>query len=363
MHGWLTFIPRYVWAATSLACGPALSQAAPSPELCALETTERIVAVGDVHGAYEPFVALLRAAALVDSRDRWIGGRAVLVQTGDILDRGPDSRKAIDLLMRLEREANRAGGAVYSLLGNHELMRVIGDWRYVSEGEYEAFRGRDSVALREATLERAERIATERARRDDVELDASAVRSELERQIPLGFPELAAAFGADGDYGRWVRERPAIVKINGVLFVHGGISAAAATRGCADINATVASEVAALGMGESATTGLAGHEQGPLWYRGLVTEPEEPFEESIDTILERMAARAIVVGHTVIPGSVTARFDGRVLTIDTGMLGGDFYPQGEPIAVELTGSAATAIYANGTREPLPALAPARTPRL
>jgi hypothetical protein len=74
------------------------------------------------------------------------------VQTGDVLDRGPDSRKVLDLLRRLEGEAARAGGRVYALLGNHELMRLIFDWRYVSPEEIAAFRTNDSADLRERTL-------------------------------------------------------------------------------------------------------------------------------------------------------------------------------------------------------------------
>ena len=67
---------------------------------CEITTQERVVAVGDIHGGYDAFVAILREAQLLDRRDRWIGGRAVLVQTGDVLDRGADSRKALDLLRR-----------------------------------------------------------------------------------------------------------------------------------------------------------------------------------------------------------------------------------------------------------------------
>ncbi len=120
---------------------PILAQTAkPGNSPCDIQTTERVVAVGDVHGAFDNFVAILRAAQVIDNRNRWSGRRTVLVQTGDILDRGPDSRKAIDLLRRLERDAQRAGGRVVSLLGNHELMRLISDWRYVSAGEIEAFR-------------------------------------------------------------------------------------------------------------------------------------------------------------------------------------------------------------------------------
>ena len=79
---------------------------------CDIRTSERVVAVGDVHGAYAQFAAILRAAVLIDGRDRWIGGRAILVQTGDVLDRGSDSRRALDLLRRLEREAAQARGRV-----------------------------------------------------------------------------------------------------------------------------------------------------------------------------------------------------------------------------------------------------------
>src|SRR6188768_802149 len=129
------------WAAT-----PHAQPAAAAP--CNVTTTERVVAIGDVHGAYDQFVAILRTAGLVNTRDRWSGGRAVLVQTGDILDRGKDSRKVIELLRRLEREARGAGGQVIALTGNHEFMRLAGDWRYVSPGEYDAFRDSGSIALR-----------------------------------------------------------------------------------------------------------------------------------------------------------------------------------------------------------------------
>src|SRR6516162_4462647 len=73
----------------------------------------RVVAVGDVHADYAAFVAVLRSAGLIDQRDHWIGGKSHLVQTGDVPDRGPDTRKAMDLLMALEKEAAKAGGHVH----------------------------------------------------------------------------------------------------------------------------------------------------------------------------------------------------------------------------------------------------------
>ncbi len=69
----------------------------------------RVVAIGDIHGAYDNFVAVLKSAELVDAELRWTGGKTHLVQTGDVLDRGPDSRKSMDLLMDLEKQAKRAG--------------------------------------------------------------------------------------------------------------------------------------------------------------------------------------------------------------------------------------------------------------
>ncbi len=69
----------------------------------------RIVAVGDVHGDFDRLVEVLRDAGVVDRRNRWTGGATHLVQTGDVLDRGPQARKVLDLLMSLEKQARRAG--------------------------------------------------------------------------------------------------------------------------------------------------------------------------------------------------------------------------------------------------------------
>ena len=100
---------------------------------------ERIVAVSDIHGAYQPLVATLRNAAVLDPDLAWSGGSTHLVIVGDILDRGPDSRDVMDLLMRLEGEAEAAGGMVHVLIGNHEAMNLIGDLRYVAKEEFAAF--------------------------------------------------------------------------------------------------------------------------------------------------------------------------------------------------------------------------------
>jgi hypothetical protein len=187
---------------------------------CNITTTERIVAIGDVHGAYDPFVAILRAAGLINARDRWSGGRAVFVQTGDVVDRGKDSRKVMDLLRRLERDARDAGGQVIALTGNHEFMRLAGDWRYVSAGEYDAFRDGSSVELRDTVRARATAAAEESARAEQRPFDAAAYREQFLREVPLGLINAWRAAGVR----RWLR--PAGGRVNGVVFC----TAASATR-------------------------------------------------------------------------------------------------------------------------------------
>jgi hypothetical protein len=329
---------------------------------CSIQTTERVVAIGDVHGAYESFTGILRTAGLLDRRDRWIGGRSVLVQTGDVLDRGPDSRRVVDLLRRLERDARRAGGRVIPLIGNHELMRLIGDWRDVSEEEYRAFRNVDSEQLRERAYAVSAGHVAERARKESRRFDERAYREQFMADVPLGFVEKRIAFGNTGEYGRWVRERLAAVKVNGVLFLHGGVSEKVAALGCEGINEAVTADLAALPVPlEQALSLLSSTEEGPLWYRGLATEPEETFAPTLNRILQQVAARAIVAGHTPVT-RVTTRFGGRVVLIDTGMLGGPSYPKGVPSALEIHGDRFTAIYDDGRETlPAPALSAATVP--
>ena len=109
---------------------------------------ERVVAFADVHGAYEELTALLRSTGVVDAGLHWTGGRTHLVSLGDLLDRGADSRKVMDLLMRLQGEAAQAGGRVHVVIGNHEAMNVLGDLRYVDAGEFAAYAADEDPAER-----------------------------------------------------------------------------------------------------------------------------------------------------------------------------------------------------------------------
>jgi hypothetical protein len=342
------------------AARPALDAQADGLRPCDLETNDRIVAIGDVHGAYERFVAILRSTGLVDGRQRWSGGRAVLVQTGDVLDRGSDSRRVLELLRRLENEASRAGGRVVALLGNHEIMNMMGDLRYVSAGEYAAFRTPDSTDLRDRLYQIAAANAENRARGSNQPFDEREFRKLFFDATPLGSVELQLAFAPRGEYGPWLRGHPAVARVNGVVFVHGGISPADASLGCEGINKAVAAELTApaevVAAGAPADR-LSTREDGPLWYRGLALGSESELGPAVQAMLDQLNARAIVIGHTVTETRrIATRFGGRVIQIDTGMLSGDFFPNGRASAIEIRNGRVTAVYEDGRRE-LPALPP------
>jgi len=316
---------------------------------CRFTGVDRIVAVADVHGAYDRFVEILKAAGLLDERLRWTGGRTHLVQLGDVVDRGPDSAKALDLLERLQKDAARAGGAVHQLLGNHEVMRMLGDLRYVSPGEYAAFVTSRSTDLRDAYVK-----------------SAASANEPGREQPPLGFVEMRTSFGRNGRYGKLLRTLDAVVQINGMLFVHGGISPAVADLSCDAINQAVRRELGA-DIDQTRAEPLArlsARPDGPLWYRGLAEEPDA-FASDVDDILTRQRARVIVIGHTVSPdGRIRMRFGGKVIQIDTGMQPA-YVPRGRASALEIAGGVMSAIYADRrdvlatVAEPAGAVAPAR----
>ncbi len=340
-----------------------LAIAAPSaaaPADCTFSGAPRVVAVGDVHGAYERFAAILLSAGVVDGNGHWTGGRTHLVQTGDVLDRGIETRRCLDLLMRLEGEARKAGGRLHALLGNHEAMNMVGDLRYVKPAEYELFRTPRSAELKHHLYERSMASARDAAKQRGEKFDEDAFRARFDAQVPLGFVERTQALSAEGSYGRWLRQRPAAVVVNDVAFVHGGLTPESAALGCDGINTTVQRE---LGPDLAKTrqdppAALATGEQGPLWYRGLAREDETAFSPSVDLVLQKIGARAVVIGHTVTStGRVETRFGGRVVMIDAGMTD-EFGGHAAALEIDSEGRM-SAVYPGG-KEPL--AVPARAAR-
>ena len=154
---------------------------------------ERVVAIGDLHGDYDQYIRVMESAGLLNRRGRWSGGETHLVQTGDIPSRGDDTRKIVDHIIRVARQARRAGGYVHMLIGNHEMMDVVGDLRFKTPGEFAAFETRNSSRLREMQWDhRVEWLRTNDP--DFAEFDLEAYRLEWEETVPLGWVRKGAGY-------------------------------------------------------------------------------------------------------------------------------------------------------------------------
>jgi calcineurin-like phosphoesterase family protein len=360
----------------------------------------RIVAIGDVHGAFSEFVAILQKVGLIDANRRWTGGSSILVQTGDVVDRGPESRQALDLLMELQEAAAKQNGQVVPLLGNHEVMNLTGDLRYTSVEDYGTFATEQSEKVREKAY-RAYRefLSAHGGNSHPTGPDDEAVRQKWMAEHPLGFFERRDAFGPKGVYGRWIRKHDAVVQIGEVIFLHGGLSPALDFRNLKQLNERVHSEIADFDaiwellseknviwrymtqeealrqvQTEWRTIQLRGQVEdpeaardmqallglpnwlifspnGPLWYRGLALEPEQNLQGKVEAMLARLKAKYIVAGHTVRPKSeIMPRFDKRVFLIDTGMLRQVY--AGRASALEIQNGRFTAYYSDGERQVL-----------
>jgi hypothetical protein len=318
----------------------------------------RVIAIGDVHGNLDGLVAILQKMALIDKNRHWSGGNATLVQTGDLLDRGPQSRAVLDLMMTLQKEAPRQNGSVRVSLGNHEVMNIMGDLRYVVPADYAAFANSRSA-------------------------------SRNSQRHPAGFLERQEAFGPRGMYGRWLRSLPAINMVDGAIFLHGGIAPELAAWTVDKINSGVRNEIRAFdkykqfmvekGLAQPFSTfdelvaaakteiarqpanqtaddletlnqflrygaWLTINGNGPLWFRGYDSWSEQEGESNISRLLDAFRITRVVVGHTPQEnGEIRSRFGGKVFLIDTGMLSSN-YPGGKAAALEISKAGIRAIY-------------------
>jgi len=281
----------------------------------------KIIAVGDIHGDYEAYFEVLFAAELVDQTGDWIGGKTIFVQTGDVADRGPDSRKIIEHLQALQKQARKKGGKVISLIGNHEAMNMTADLRYVHKGEYAAFVTDKSEAVRERTYLANKDVIETFYKNQDPDLTPEAIKAKWEATSPLGKLEHQAAWSSKGDIGKWVAKNPAAALVHGNLFAHGGFSQKYIDFSIKDLNKAAKK---ALKQKDISEESIINDPQGPLWYRGLVAENVESGEglspeAEVARVLEAYDAKRIIVGHTPARKGIKASYGGTLIQIDTGM--------------------------------------------
>ena len=322
-----------------------------------IEAPGRVVAFGDVHGAYDEWVELLQEIDIVDADLNWIAGDTHLVSIGDLIDRGPGSRDVVRLMMQLERQAEVAGGDVHMILGNHEVLVLTDDLSYVSPAEFAAFAEDESAEQRNAAFDRYSAQDSNEARS----------REAFDKAFPPGYFALREAYSPDGDLGAWLLKQPFALKVNDIAFLHGGIAYADMKYSIKELNERLQSElqnyvadVRALEEAQvlpphidfehrlaflSAATDawmaksprrqaswfdpmlrLFDAQQSPLFdpdsphnYRG--TAWCHPYSEAfvVERLLKNAGARQLVIGHTPSRGQVIDHMEGRVLRLDTGM--------------------------------------------
>ena len=346
---------------------------------------ERIVAVGDVHGAYDGLIATLQGAGVIDDKLAWSGGKTHLVFTGDLLDRGAKSRDVMDLVMRLEKEALRDGGRVHLVLGNHEVMNLTGDLRYVANAEYIAFLDMEKRKERRRWYKRFKNGTPE-------DMDESTVLSQFNKKAPPGFFGHRRAFRHDGIYGKWLLEKPFIVVVNETAFVHGGLPAFVAEYGLEGPNVTlkqhlneyvvtrdyladndVMSPIDRFKEIPKMFAGLANAGQipdeyldevqtaidlsesplhwgaGPTWYRGTAMCNQLVEGDALNRVFRRIGASRVAMGHTpTVTRVVQQRMNGQVVEIDTGMLKSNYKGSGNALVIE--GDALSVVNEDGRKD-------------
>jgi hypothetical protein len=344
----------------------------------------------------------LHEAGLVNEKAQWSGGNTILVQTGDVLDRGPDSKKAMDLIMILQKQAPKQKGKVTSLLGNHEIMNLVGDLRYVSPQEYASYSDSNSAKRQQSAYKAYVTYLQQRAKKFGKDAPEISKESEQEWKTkhPFGFVEHREAFRPIGKYGKWLRTLDAIQEIDGNIFLHAGISKEVSDLPIEKMNTRIRQEIrmfdgcaqvlqerkAALpfftmeeyldaakeeletlkdkitepeaSIGKqlkdcvNMNSWLSIHPDGPLWFRGYATWNDTEGAQNANELVEKYKATRFVTSHSVqLNGEIKARFDTKVILIDTGMLSAPFFPGGRASALEIINGKITAIY-SGKREPI-----------
>ena len=292
-------------------CGlPAKIHSATSLEVNVLEYSGdfNVAALSDFHGQYDLMIALLINNKIIDDKKNWSFGNGHFVITGDIFDRGDKVTEILWFLYDLERQAEQAGGKLHLTLGNHEVMILNGDLRYLNPKYI-----------------------------------------ETAKTINMPFEQL---FSKNTILGDWLRSKPVLVKVNNMLFAHGGFHPSLATdnHSIDEINSVfktnlVKAELAQprQGLGE-----YLHRKNGPIWYRGYFAKDRKKkvksksplikdngaSHEEIEMLLKHFDVKHLVVGHTS-QQQIETRYQGRVIAIDSSIKRGKY---GEILIIEKPGS-------------------------
>lgn len=307
----------------------------PPPPLQTLHSApDRVVAIGDLHGDLPKSKQALALAGLIDAEGRWTGGSSTVVQVGDVLDRGGDELKILYFLEKLKREAARSGGKVITMNGNHEIMNVDCDFRYVTEQGLEEFRAwadwfRTGIAMKGL----CKALEKEKDPLDGIPVAFPGIKQEFLD----GFRARIAALQPNGPISsRFLSQNLTVVVVGESVFVHGGILAEHASYGLQRVNDEVRDWINGL-KGRLSPHYMRGR-NSLVWLRKFSDENAKncdcsALEHALATI---PGAKRMIMGHTIQESGINGACNDRAIRIDVGLSKG--CGNGLPEVLEITGN-------------------------
>jgi hypothetical protein len=249
---------------------------------------DRLVAIGDIHGDLNALHQVLEVAELVDGSGKWTAKNTLVVQTGDLIDRGSDDRAVLEEVESRIIEAQAAGSRLVVLNGNHEIINSESDFRYVTDDAWAQF--------------------------DDIEPQGPF--ADKVKNAPAEQRGRMAAFLPGGVFALRLADRPIAVVLEESIFVHGGLTPGYAQTGIDAINQDSESWL----RGELSTIPKFAHgDDCPIWTR-YFSDPDTGVDcEMLEQTLKIVGAKRMIVGHTVHTQGITSYCDDQVWVIDVGM--------------------------------------------
>jgi hypothetical protein len=261
--------------------------------------------ISDIEANFGAFKKLLLAGGVIDQKYNWTFGDGHLVLTGDFVDRGENQTEVLWLIYSLEDKAKAAGGYVHYVLGNHEIMNLSGDLRYLNSkyNEVNALLGENYMSL----------------------------------------------LGEHTELGRWLRSKNIIERVGDMLYVHGGISADINNLG---LSAKKINELSRPFYADTSFNypdpriGVIYYDNGPFWYRGYYGGNVRASGALVDSTLDHHDVDHIITGHTIVGEHISAFYEGKVINTDV------HHAKGISEGLLIQGKDFFRVTADGTRTPL-----------
>ena len=290
---------------------PPTKAVAPTPVTNVDLAGRRLVAIGDVHGDFKQTMRALELGKVMDADGRWVGGTTVLVQVGDILDRGDNELAIMRKFASLAKQARKEGGDVLVVHGNHEIMNVLGDFRYATKGAY-AECARYAEAKRQKLVEKLGEENAPPLPETPEDVNPETYRGVLARRD---------LFLPGGEMAMRMAKNPTVLQVGDTVFAHAGIDMRVVEYGFQALNDDVAAWMAGV---KKTPPNMVLEEKGVVWTReyggadaGVTAEASAC--RRLGEALDAVGAKRLVVGHTPQQGGVSSGCGGRLWRSDVGV--------------------------------------------